>query len=112
MCLTKMAKGEEPMANKINSKENWNEARDKIHTQWERISLEEIDQTRGQIPELTQLIASRYGEDKPSILKKLFEIMDVSQQTTFDPDQSGIVVDTRDPGTREWDSREDVNERF
>lgn len=95
------------------SQDRWLQAKSKIQTEWGLLTNEELEATRGNVSEITSLILNKYKEAKPAVVKKLMDLVHVSgDEDDLDRKQDGIVVDSRDPGSKEWDAREDINDRI
>lgn len=94
------------------SKHQWLQAKSKIQDTWNRLTDDELEQTKGNVSEITSLILAKYDESKHEVITKLMSIVHVSQdENDLDRDQDGIIVDSREPGSKEWSAREDINQR-
>lgn len=94
-------------------RDRWVQVKEKIKSQWGTISDDELERTKGNISAISNIILQKYGESKQEVASKLVDVMhavDSEEEIGQEPD--GIIVDSRDPGSREWDSREDVNNRI
>ncbi len=101
------------MVEQDDSRDRWLQAKSKIQTEWGQLTNEELEATRGNVSEITSLILKKYKESKPEVVKKLMDLVHISgDEDDLDRKQDGIVVDSRDPGSKEWDAREDINDRI
>lgn len=52
---------------------NWGEMRARAKLQWERVSYDELERTKGNANELAEIIQQRYGLDKEDALAQVEE---------------------------------------
>ena len=52
---------------------NWGEMRARAKLQWERVSYDELEQTRGNAEQLADIIQQRYGVDKDDAMQQVEE---------------------------------------
>jgi uncharacterized protein YjbJ (UPF0337 family) len=94
------------------SKDQWLQAKSKIKGTWNKLTNDELERTKGNVSEITALILAKYNESKSDVVSKLMSIIHTTQdENDLDRDQDGIIVDSREPGSKEWTAREDINQR-
>lgn len=94
------------------SRSQWLQAKSKIKGTWHKLTEDELEKTRGNVSDITALILAKYDESKNDVVNKLMSIIHATQdENDLDRDQDGIIVDSREPGSQEWTTREDINQR-
>lgn len=54
--------------------DNWYRVKEKLRMTWD-LSEEELEHTRGNLSEITQLILNKHEETKQSVVKKLVQLI-------------------------------------
>jgi uncharacterized protein YjbJ (UPF0337 family) len=93
--------------------DRWNQVKSKIISEWSKLSDNDLERSKGNISSIAGLVMEKYDESKQDVASKLVDVMHaVDSDDDLDSEQDGIVVDSRDPGSKEWDARDDVNKRL
>lgn len=101
------------MVEQDDSKDRWLQAKSKIQREWGLLTNEDLEATKGNVSKITSLILKKYKESKQEVVQKLMNLVHISgDDDDLDRRQDGIIVDSRDPGSKEWDTREDINDRI
>lgn len=52
-------------------KAKWNEVKDEVTKVWSKVTDDELEKTKGDLGQVTELIQKKYGETKESIRERL-----------------------------------------
>jgi uncharacterized protein YjbJ (UPF0337 family) len=91
------------MLNEEQFKGRWKEIKGGIRNLWGKITDDELEQTKGDLTEITGLVEQRYGETKEEIKEKYEQLMDSFDNKTDKgelPDESSFQ---RKPPTYDFD---------
>lgn len=79
------------MLNEEQFQYNWREIKNGLRNQWGKLTNEELEEVKGNIYEITDIVQAKYGETKHDIRVKIGKLMDSFDNDTdknIDPDRS------------------------
>jgi hypothetical protein len=109
------------MENHLNAKQ-WEQLKLDVRRYWRNLSENDIEASQGNMSQLANKISQLYHQSIISVRARLEDMIEERQkdfknipksyphqQDVLDKDQEGIIVDSREADSQEWDIRSDIN---